>query len=411
MKKLYLCKEKNIDMTVNFYILVPDRKGLYNIEMRCVHNKVRMRYNTKIKVRPEQWDKKKQQCKNSDMASTVNQRLWVMRNIAIAFPNESEVISNEAFVKFVDNVLYPKQVIVNSIDSAMDEFIANIGNRINSNGEVISKGRVANYKRLVGDFKRFESERGVEYRTEEMNAKTVGAFLDWLRIDRNLAPNTLQSRMKMLRAMLAGIAKNHSLHTDYKDARVKGEVVEHIVLSDSEMDMMMNYDTRDNPRLDNVRRLFIIGITTGLRFSDFTHVKLEHIAGGILSIHQQKTGSMVQIPIHPMLQEIIDDGNMPKPISNQRFNVYLRELAQFAGVDSPVEVKTVQGGVRKTKFVPKYELVSSHICRRSFASRLYRLGINPKIIMKLTGHKQLSTFMSYIVINDEDVLNSVRNIW
>lgn len=82
MKKLYLCKEKNIDMTVNFYILVPDRKGLYNIEMRCVHNKVRMRYNTKIKVRPEQWDKKKQQCKNSDVANSVNTRLWMLLHIA-----------------------------------------------------------------------------------------------------------------------------------------------------------------------------------------------------------------------------------------------------------------------------------------------------------------------------------------
>lgn len=398
-------------MTVNFYILVRDRKGLYNIEMRCVHNKVRMRYNTRIKVLPEQWDKKKQQCKNCVNAKGVNLQLWMLRNIANAFPNESKVISNEAFVKFVNDAFYPKKVIVNSINSAMDEFIANVGNRTNSNGEVISKGRIANYKRLVSDFKRYEMERGVEYRTEDMDAKTVGAFLDWLRIDRNLAPNTLQGRMKMLRAMLAVIAKNHYLQTDYKEARVKGEVVEHIVLTDSEMELMMNYDTSDNPRLDNVKRLFIIGITTGLRFSDFTHVKLEHIAGDILSIHQQKTGSMVQIPIHPKLREIIDGGNMPKPICNQRFNVYLRELAQFAGVDSPVEVKTVQGGVRKTKFVPKYELVSSHICRRSFASRLYRLGINPKIIMKLTGHKQLSTFMSYIVISDEDVLNSVKNIW
>ena len=323
-------------------------------------------------------------------------------------------ITNAAFVKYMNEYCSGKEEQKEQsklFDKALDEFIKNIETRTNLNGETISKNRIDSYKRIADDFKRFERKMNTRYIIEDMGADTITKFLDWLRVDRNLAPNTLRGRMKLMRVIVATVTKANGIKTDYQDAKVKGEKVEHIVLTDDEMNAMMDFDTSNNPRLDNVRRMFIVGITTGLRFSDFSTVSLQHIGSGILSIHQRKTGDNVQIPIHPKLQEIIDNGNMPTPISNQNFNDYLRELAMLAGVDTPIEVKSVQGGVRKVEFVPKWKLVSSHICRRSFASRLYRLGLNPQIIMKLTGHRQLSTFMNYIVVSNEDVFAAVKNIW
>lgn len=404
-------------MTVNFNLLVRDKNGLYNIEMRCSHNGVRMRWNTRIKVPKEMWNTKKQCLKTKEetpAAKHINSMLLVYKSFAEDFVRESAVITNAAFVKYMnDNFRTTSEEREQSklFDKALDNFIETLETRTNLNGETISKNRINNYKRLAEDFKRFERQQCTRYVIEDMGADTVSRFLDWLRIDRNLAPNTLQSRMKMLRTIIATITKSNGIKTDYQDAKVKGERVEHIVLTDDEMNAMMDYDTSNNPRLDNVRRMFIVGITTGLRFSDFSTVTLQHIGNGVLSIHQKKTGDNVQIPIHPKLQEIIDSGQMPTPIANQNFNDYLRELAMLAGVDTPIEVKSVQGGVRKVEFVPKWKLVSSHICRRSFASRLYRLGINPQIIMKLTGHRQLSTFMNYIVVSNEDVFAAVKNIW
>ena len=404
-------------MTVNFNLLVRDKNGLYNIEMRCSHNGVRMRWNTRIKVTKEMWNPKKQCLKTKEetpAAKHINSRLLIYKTFAEDFVRESAVITNAAFVHYMNDnfrTTSEKREQSKLFDKALDNFIETVETRTNLNGETISKNRINNYKRLADDFKRFERQQGTRYVIENIGADTVSRFLDWLRIDRNLAPNTLQSRMKMLRTIIATITKSNGIKTDYQDAKVKGERVEHIVLTDDEINAMMNFDTSNNPRLDNVRRMFIVGITTGLRFSDFSTVSLQHIGSGILSIHQRKTGDNVQIPIHPKLQEIIDNGNMPTPISNQNFNDYLRELAMLAGVDTPIEVKSVQGGVRKVEFVPKWKLVSSHICRRSFASRLYRLGINPQIIMKLTGHRQLSTFMHYIVVSNEDVFAAVKNIW
>lgn len=402
-------------MTVNYNILVPDRKGMYNIEMRCSHNGVRMRWNTRIKIPKEWWDKKKQVLKplQSKADETINAQLWYFKSVANNFIYTDRPITNAAFVSYMNECFTTKEEKEDSklFDKALDDFLSNIESRTNLNGENITKNRIASYHRIASDFKRFERKEGTRYVVEDMTAATVSKFLDWLKTDRSLAQNTLQGRMKMLRTIIAAITKEKGVTTDYAEAKVKGEKVEHIVLTDEEMNSIMNFYTSDNQRLDNVRRLFIVGITTGLRFSDFSTVKPEHIEDGVLTIHQKKTGGKVRIPVHPKLQELVENNNMPHTISIQNFNKYLRELALLAGITSQVEVKSVKGGKREVKFVRKCDLMSSHICRRSFASRLYRKGINPQIIMKLTGHSQLATFMNYIVISDEDVFNSVKNIW
>ncbi len=46
----------------------------------------------------------------------------------------------------------------------------------------------------------------------------------------------------------------------------------------------------------------------------------------------------------------------------------------------------------------KYGLLSSHVCRRSFAINMYLRGIAPEIIMTNTGHKSFKALFTYIKI-------------
>lgn len=57
--------------------------------------------------------------------------------------------------------------------------------------------------------------------------------------------------------------------------------------------------------------------------------------------------------------------------------------------------------------VPKYELISSHVGRRSFATNFYG-KINQQLIQSVTGHKTESSFLKYINKQreiDPDALN------
>ena len=57
------------------------------------------------------------------------------------------------------------------------------------------------------------------------------------------------------------------------------------------------------------------------------------------------------------------------------------------------------------KLRPKYEYISTHTGRRTFATLHYRIIDTPDI-MRVTGHKKESTFLQYINQNNDDHLDT-----
>ncbi|MBK6894080.1 MAG: tyrosine-type recombinase/integrase [Flavobacteriales bacterium] len=71
-----------------------------------------------------------------------------------------------------------------------------------------------------------------------------------------------------------------------------------------------------------------------------------------------------------------------------------------------LQVKTMEGrtkgGIRREVAKYKWERVTTHTARRSFASNCYRDGIPARTIMAVTGHTTEQAFMRYIrLTNDE----------
>ena len=66
-----------------------------------------------------------------------------------------------------------------------------------------------------------------------------------------------------------------------------------------------------------------------------------------------------------------------------------KELIRLVKVYNP-KTKRKEVGI-----YPKYELITSHICRRSFATNYYK-HIPTPILMEITQHSKEETFYSYI---------------
>ena len=65
------------------------------------------------------------------------------------------------------------------------------------------------------------------------------------------------------------------------------------------------------------------------------------------------------------------------------------------------------GGIRRSATYFKWELITTHTARRSFATNAY-LGNVPSIsIMKITGHRTEKSFLKYIKISQEDNANKL----
>lgn len=182
-----------------------------------------------------------------------------------------------------------------------------------------------------------------------------------------------------------------------------------IYLNEDELAQLFNLDLSGNPRLCRVRDLFLIGCHTGLRFSDFTELKpgnFKKTAEGkeFIEMMTQKTGAKVTIPAKSEVREILARYayQPPKAISNQNFNEYLKEVGQLAGLEEQTMLTRFRNGKRTDQTFPKYELMTTHTARRSFATNAYKAGVPVKYIMTVTGHTTEREFYKYVRIRPDE---------
>lgn len=143
-----------------------------------------------------------------------------------------------------------------------------------------------------------------------------------------------------------------------------------------------------------------MGCLVGQRAGDLLNIKEDNIKDlgdlKIIELKQQKTGKKVAIPLVPEAIEIIESG-MPYKINLEHFNRYSKEICEIAKIDTIVKGKMRIDG-KRTLTVGKYkkwQVISSHVCRRSFATNFYGKIPTP-VLMNITAHSSESVFMRYI---------------
>ena len=72
-------------------------------------------------------------------------------------------------------------------------------------------------------------------------------------------------------------------------------------------------------------------------------------------------------------------------------------MCRFTGINQFIKVDEMSHLIKIVKFemYPKYELITSHTMKRSFAT-IYFGKIKTTILMQITGHSRESNFKSYI---------------
>ena len=163
--------------------------------------------------------------------------------------------------------------------------------------------------------------------------------------------------------------------------------------------------------LEKVRDMFVLGCNLGQRYSDLVRISPENFKNGSFSITQQKTGNKCFVPINTlsidsrMTFDILEKYGYRAPYTGDinNFNTYLHELLYHIGEDFMDEVfidNKINGViVRETK--RRYQLISSHSARRSFATINTLRNVPRNKILRATGHSSEKAFNRYICY-DED---------
>lgn len=139
---------------------------------------------------------------------------------------------------------------------------------------------------------------------------------------------------------------------------------------------------------------FLIGAYTGMRISDAREISEENMANGCISYVSIKTGVHAVVPMKAGIAERIrrvqaNESEMPLA----SYNKIIRRLCKRAGITE--RVKVFKAGEHDKG--EKWEFVSSHTARISFATNLAILGLPIIDIAKLMGHNNIQTTMRYIV--------------
>lgn len=274
-------------------------------------------------------------------------------------------------------------------------------------------GSIQVYNNCLKNLEAYQGNRKKPLTFESLNAAFLSDFTAYL-FTQGFSDSYAHKILTTLK-MFVRLAEQRGIYADSPLLTSKLEVTKRakdsVYLNEAEIQHLFNLKLDE--RLARVRDAFLIGCFTGLRFSDYTQIKPQNIqpishAGKTvkcLVITIQKTKQKVVLPlVNPTLKAILERNGWKSPgrIASQNLNAYLKELAQLAGFTQEVEINQYIAGIHIKKTYQKWELISSHTARRSFASNAFKRGIQPADIMKFTGHTTITSFMKYIRVTTEE---------
>lgn len=396
----------------------------------------RKRYSTEKTIYPEYWNKERQRAEYiplrgakaslpnvashllltetevkeiNQTLTNISTKIEAIENkfIALSVPFSSQMVINDltALSLGVVKTEEPKNLLYDF----MDEYIKN-------NKALRVAGSLKVYTTVKHHLKDFENYTRTNVKFDNIDLAFFQKFNNYLIEIKGLQNTTIAKILSTLKTFL-NYADDHDIKVtgNYKKFKIKRDTLEVTALTQKEFDLLFKADLSNNKRLEQVRDVFCFSCVTGLRYSDLAQLQRTNIKGNQISITVQKTKQRLTIPLNPFSVDILSrysQTHKPLPIiSNQKMNEYIKELCQFVGINDNVEIVRFKGAEREVNNYPKYELISCHTGRKTFATLSLERGMSAEEVMKITGHLTYQSFKRYVNITENRKKVSMWAAW
>ena len=314
--------------------------------------------------------------------------------------SKNYVRSYKSSSKHIFNILknyYSNNLFFDQIDSGVIEQFINYGikNKLSNNS----------IQKLIGHFRTF-----FNWSLEKDYHKNVGVKFYNKSVSDNL------SEKDVIYLFRDEVKKLYELKDiEYENSNHRKHTNELVV------DILKNGEKRVYTNFEFCRDLFLFQCGLGTRFGDTIKLKIEHFdfKNKEFKIYMEKTNRTVRVPINEMTEKIFrkyskdkskDDFIFPKTLSgnfypNQKINTHLKTIAQLAKINRLIHRPLRSGKtiIKKTENSKQlWEVITTHVGRRTFIKEGIINKIEPYVIMSLVGHKSLRVFERYFSMNDED---------
>lgn len=300
-------------------------------------------------------------------------------------------------VKKTDNTL-----LTNHIQFIIDN--ANTRKIKGSDKIGLSDRRILGYKSFLKVVEDYEKVVKKKIHFLDINRPFVNKFTNWLLNTRKYSTNYAGKILDNLKTVSIDAKSLDIDCNSYVDKiesfKERNENRYIVTLSFEELEQIRKADIKKEA-LINARKWIMIGCEIGQRASDLLRLTAEDFRFKNNSFYadvlQKKTGKYVTVGIFdPYVIDIIEN-EFPYPVSQQKLNKHIKDVCEEAEIDELIEGKKYDKKTRRKKldFYHKYDLITSHTFRRSFATNYYKKIPTP-ILINVTGHSKESLFLEYI---------------
>jgi site-specific recombinase XerD len=277
---------------------------------------------------------------------------------------------------------------------------------------------------VLDKFKRFCKKKKINPSFDDINTPLLSDYVRYL-LEIGNTNNTIHSAIKRMKIFMSYALKagkhNNNQYNRYNLSEKVGRIK---FLEWHEVKKLIDLKI-DDPFRNDVRNLFLFSCLSALRNSDVANLKKEDIKSHTfegeetifhaLHIRQKKTDHIQTIPLLDAAYDILmqykdtkGDLALPK-IRLGLINEHIKDIAKEAGLTEKIPIDIYRGEKRETEYKEKWEILTSHMGRRTFISVAAAKGIPMHMVAEIAGQNPKTTMRHYAGIIDKEKFKRIVN--
>ncbi|MCR9066094.1 MAG: site-specific integrase [Cytophagales bacterium] len=359
-----------------------------------------IKVRTNFVIDPENWSKSKKSIK-STKTPELKKLKGDLEELKLRVLNE---LNASALEENIDRDWLNKVININNVsEDKSQDLLAFCNYFIEDKKSTSRKRTIQQYSLLRDNILEFCTYKNKEPKIEDVDIAFQTDLVRFYREEKGLNQTTIKKRISFLKTIVRH-ARRHGLatSTSLDDLGVKDGKVHTIYLTPEDLQKIRTANITSDA-LQNARKWLLLSCYLGQRGGDFLSITKSQIVKingkSFVDLRQEKGDKPVYVYLTKEAQEILlaNNGEFPRKLSTQKYNKYIKEVCKLARLDDIVFGSKINSETKRKEVgnFPKWELVTSHIGRRSFATNYYTKIPTP-LLMAQTGHTTESVFLKYI---------------
>lgn len=398
-------------MTFQFFLPARSESKNLHLKVTDLSKNINFQFHTLLSVNEKDWDFARERPKNIYIKKQkkLNEKINFLKLEVKEFIDKKyfsgKVVGQRSLSKKIREVCARKNDNVfpeNSLLYYMNLYIS-------SREHLICNSTLKRYRVFFKLMLRYESNAMKRLIINTINSDFIKDFTQFCKQEK-YSENTIYRTIHFVKTIL-NFAEKKGIRTSVRELEVKREKQNKELITLTESEIIKIKETQVPQKLQTAKDWLIISCYTGQRFSDFINFTTEQLVKVeekiCIKFVQQKTKKNVTLPLHPTVLKILcnNSNRFPKRMDIQDYNVAIKEIAKLSHLNEVITTRKRFGFRSSTIEVEKWEAISSHIGRRSFATNFYGKIPTP-LLMEATGHSTEQMFLRYInPINTDRILS------